>query len=79
MPFDASEAWKDKRFDDYFGSLPSDRIAFTIGRDLVLAPAQQGGPLNDFIYPHAEVDGQPLEKVAASFSFRRIDADVSAR
>ncbi|MGH0032282.1 MAG: transglutaminase-like domain-containing protein [Myxococcota bacterium] len=78
VPFDASEAWKARRFDDYFGTLPSDRIAFTIGRDLVLAPPQQADPLNYFIYPYAEVDGQPVEKVAADFSFRRLDADTAS-
>lgn len=79
VPFDASEAWKAKRFDDYFGTLPSDRIAFTIGRDLMLAPPQQGEPLNYFIYPYAEIDGVPVEKVPASFSFRRIGADTASR
>jgi transglutaminase-like putative cysteine protease len=46
VPFDASEAWKEKRFDAYFGALPSDRIAFSIGRDLLLSPPQRGEPLN---------------------------------
>jgi transglutaminase-like putative cysteine protease len=46
LPMDASEAWKSKRADAFFGKLPSDRIAFTIGRDLVLIPAQSGVPLN---------------------------------
>ena len=79
VPFDASEAWKAKRFDAYFGALPSDRIAFSIGRDLMLSPPQRGEPLNYFIYPYAEIDGDPVEKVAASFSFRRIGPDTAAR
>jgi transglutaminase-like putative cysteine protease len=49
VPVDASEAWKAKRFDDYFGTLPSDRIEITTGRDLVLAPPQEGPPLNFFV------------------------------
>lgn len=79
VPFDASEAWKAKRFDDYFGTLPSDRIAFTLGRDLVLSPPQQGEPLNFFVYPYAEVQGRPVEKVESRFSFRRIEGEVAAR
>jgi hypothetical protein len=78
VPFDASEAWKAKRFDDYFGTLPSDRIVFTTGRDLVLEPAQQGAPLNYFVYPYAERDGEPVD-VARSFSFRRLGAEAAAR
>jgi transglutaminase-like putative cysteine protease len=79
VPFDASEAWKAKRFDDYFGTLPSDRIAFTIGRDLVLEPSQRSEPLNYFVYPYAEVDGEPVGKVAASYRFRRVEAEQAHR
>lgn len=74
VPLDASEAWKTKRLDDYFGTLPSDRVAFTVGRDLVLEPPQQGEPLNYFIYPYAEVDGQPVERVPWKLRFRRLAA-----
>jgi transglutaminase-like putative cysteine protease len=79
VPFDASEAWKAKRFDDYFGTLPSDRIAFTIGRDLVLEPPQRGEPLNYFVYPYAEVAGETVSEVKASFRFRRVDAEQARR
>ena len=79
IPFDASEAWKAKRFDDYFGTLPSDRIAFTIGRDLVLEPPQRSEPLNFFVYPYAEVDGEAVDGVAASFRFRRVEAEQARR
>lgn len=79
VPLDASEAWKAKRFDDYFGKLPSDRIAFTMGRDLVLSPVQKGPPLNYFIHPYAEIRGRPFEEVEARYSFRRIGAEAAAR
>ena len=72
VPFDASEAWKAQRFDAYFGTLPSDRIVFTTGRDLMLEPAQSGPPLNYFIYPYAERNGEPVGEVAAHFSFQRL-------
>jgi transglutaminase-like putative cysteine protease len=72
LPVDASEAWKSKRYDDYFGRLPSDRVAFTVGRDLVLEPPQTGVPLNFFIYPYAEADGQPVPNVPWKLHFRRL-------
>lgn len=60
VPVDISEADKQpEKFDYFFGNLSPDRVAFTQGRDLVLIPAQQGEPLNFFVYPYAEVDGQP--------------------
>jgi transglutaminase-like putative cysteine protease len=69
---DASEAWKSKRYDDYFGHLPSDRVAFTVGRDLVLEPPQQGPPLNFLIYPYAEADGQLVGPVPWKLHYRRL-------
>jgi len=74
VPVDASEASKAGKADAYFGVLPSDRIEFTVGRDLLLSPAQNGPPLNYFIYPYAEVDGKPVaaEEIAATFSFKRL-------
>jgi len=68
---DASEAWKNRLPDDYFGALPNDRIEFTVGRDLVLEPPQRGEALNYFIYPYAEVGGKPLDDLTTQFRFRR--------
>ena len=79
VPMDASEAWKARQADAFFGKLPSDRIVFTVGRDLVLSPAQQSEPLNYFIYPYAEVAGQPVEGISRSFRFRRLEAPLALR
>ena len=38
----------------YFGNLSENRVQFTIGRDITLEPAQDGDPLNYFIYPQKE-------------------------
>ena len=44
------------------------------GRDLVLEPKQQGGPVNFFIYPYLEVDGKPGgAQVEKTFRFRNLD------
>jgi hypothetical protein len=40
-----------------------------LGRDIRLDPPQQGGPLNYFIYPYAELDGKPLA-LSSKFSFQ---------
>jgi transglutaminase-like putative cysteine protease len=63
VPVDASEAWKHPQLRQYyFGHLDADRVAFTMGRDLVLKPRQSGAPVNFLIYPYVEVDGKPLPK-----------------
>ena len=64
VPVDASEAAKNpSRREYYFGTHDENRIEFTQGRDLVLAPRQAGEPLNYFINPYAEAGGKPLPGV----------------
>jgi hypothetical protein len=59
LPMDISEAWKHKTNKDaYFGQLDEHRITLSTGRDIILEPKQKQGPLNYFVYPYAEVDGQ---------------------
>ena len=75
VPVDASEAAKDPDKRNYFfGAHDENRVEFTRGRDVTLAPKQAGPPLNYFVYPYAEADGQPLE-VARTYEF----ADVAAQ
>jgi transglutaminase-like putative cysteine protease len=71
VPVDASEAHKSGKTDAYFGTLPSDRVAFTVGRDLTLNPPQAGPPLNFFVYPYAECDGVVVSTVPWSVTFKR--------
>ena len=70
IPVDASEAWKHPEKRDYFfGANDTNRVQFTVGRDIRLDPMQQGDPLNYFIYPYAELDGKTLT-LESRFSFR---------
>jgi transglutaminase-like putative cysteine protease len=70
IPVDASEAWKHPEKKNYFfGAHDDNRVQFTVGRDIRLDPAQQGDPLNYFIYPYAELDGKPFA-LESEFSFQ---------
>ncbi len=68
-PLDASDGrrWLDAGREDIkqrlFGHLLLERsaVAFSRGRDIMLVPPQAQPPLNTFIYPHAEADGEPVE------------------
>jgi transglutaminase-like putative cysteine protease len=73
VPVDASEAAKnpDKR-NYFFGAHDENRLEFTRGRDLTLVPRQAGPPLNYFVYPYAEADGQPVENVARTYTFEDV-------
>jgi hypothetical protein len=73
VPVDISEADKDASKAEYFfGTLDANRVTMTGGRDLVLDPAPAKGPLNFFIYPYAEVDGAPYDRVTREFSRRNL-------
>jgi transglutaminase-like putative cysteine protease len=79
IPVDASEARKHPEKRDYFfGAHDENRVQFTIGRDLVLAPRQAGEPLNYFIYPYVEVDGKPFQQVTKSFHYQDHEATTVA-
>jgi len=80
IPVDISEAWKHPEKRDYFfGSHDVNRVQFTMGRDLKLSPAQDGKPLNYFVYPYVEVDGQEYGNVALALSFAEVGPNVAIR
>ena len=79
IPIDISEAWKHPVKKDYFfGAHDSDRMQFSVGRDLKLTPPQQGEPLNYFVYPYVEVAGKVYSNVAFAFSFADVNQNLTA-
>jgi len=79
IPVDASEAHKhpDRR-DFLFGGLDPDRVAFTLGRDIPLAPPVTSRKLNFFIYPYILVDGQVFDGYQKQFRYRNAaDSEAS--
>jgi transglutaminase-like putative cysteine protease len=59
VPVDASEAIKNPALADYyFGRLDPDRVAFTIGRDILLGDEDDAPRVNYLIYPHVQVGGR---------------------
>ncbi len=76
VPVDISEADKNPKLKKYyFGNLTENRVTFAVGRDLMLTPKQNAPPLNFFVYPHVEVDGQvwPRDKMEKRFKFKDIN------
>jgi transglutaminase-like putative cysteine protease len=75
VPVDISEAWKHPEKHDYFfGAHDANRFQFTQGRDLKLKPAQDGPPLNYFVYPYVEIAGKEDTNVSIAFSFEDVVA-----
>jgi len=80
IPVDISEAWKHQEKREYFfGSHDVDRIQFSMGRDLQLSPRQEGKPLNYFVYPYVEVNGEEYPNVSLAISFADAGNSVAAR
>jgi transglutaminase-like putative cysteine protease len=79
VPVDISEAWQqpDKR-DYFFGALDANRMQFSLGRDLILSPRQDGPPLNYFVYPYVEMNGREYHNISNNFSFTDMRGTTSA-
>ncbi|HSB77070.1 MAG TPA: transglutaminase-like domain-containing protein [Terriglobales bacterium] len=70
VPVDISEAWQQPaRREYFFGAHDASRVQFTLGRDLILSPRQDGPPLNYFVYPYVEMNGHEYGNVSSDFSF----------
>ena len=79
VPVDASEAAKNPSKREYFfGAHDENRVEFSKGRDVILSPRQNGDPLNYFVYPYAEIDGQPRSEVAAEIAYADLGSGQSA-
>ncbi len=50
--------------DYYFGIQSETYVDLSTGRDIILNPPQDGGPLNYFMYPYAEINGEPLDFIS---------------
>ncbi|HIO52859.1 MAG TPA: transglutaminase domain-containing protein, partial [Phycisphaerales bacterium] len=71
-PVDISEADKYTSLSTYyFGHNPANRVEFSRGRDLVVEPGPESGPINFLAYPLLEVGGVPV-KIKPQFGFQRI-------
>ena len=68
LPADASCACKYGTH-GLFGSLEMNHVAWSVGRDLILAPAQRGSPVLFFAGPYAEAGGQAWRGFERHISF----------
>lgn len=71
VPVDISEAWLNpSKYGYFFGTVDSNRVRFSLGRDITLVPRQSGPPVNYFVYPYVELNSKPYKAVRWHFSFR---------
>lgn len=80
FPVDISEAWKHKEKKEYFfGAHDVNRMQFTVGRDIELAPKQHGDRLNYFVYPYVELNHETYPNVLIAFSFNDVNGKQTAQ
>jgi len=78
VPVDISEADKHPaRAGFYFGHLDPDRFSLSFGRDLVLDPPQEAGPVNFLVQAYAERSGRPIS-VKTTVRFRDLGGPGAA-
>lgn len=53
--------------DYYFGMQSDTYVDLSMGRDIILNPKQDGEPLNYFMYPYVEVDGESLDFISQEY------------
>ena len=53
--------------DYYFGKQNDNYIDLSMGRDIILNPEQDGEPLNYFMYPYAEINGESLDFISQEY------------
>lgn len=71
-PVDISEADKYTSLSTYyFGHHPANRIELSRGRDLLVDPGPESGPINFLAFPVLEVGGKPVP-IRPLFSFKRL-------
>ena len=56
-----------KARDYYFGIQSETYIDISMGRDVTLNPKQDNDPLNYFMYPYAEVNGESLDYISQEY------------
>ena len=48
----------------YFGNQSETYVDLSMGRDIILNPPQDGDPLNYFMYPYAEINGESIDFIS---------------
>ena len=61
--------------ESYFGNLDAQRVTWSYGRDLILAPKQDGGPVNAMQKVYVEIDGKPHTAWDRKFTYRSVESD----
>ena len=60
------------KIDYYFGNIDERRVVWSMGRDLMMQPAQEDGPVNSLPKAYVEVDGKASADYTRAFTYKEI-------
>jgi transglutaminase-like putative cysteine protease len=67
------------KIDYYFGNIDDRRVVWSIGRDLMMQPAQNDGPVNSLPKAYVEVDGKQSSDYVRQFTYKELSTSSSSR
>jgi hypothetical protein len=66
------------KIDYYFGNIDDRRVVWSIGRDLMMQPAQNDGPVNSLPKSYVEVDGKQSSDYVRQFTYKELSTSSSS-
>ena len=67
------------KIDYYFGNIDDRRVVWSMGRDLMMQPAQDDGPVNSLPKAYVEVDGKQSTDFTRQFTYKELSASGGDR
>jgi len=62
------------KIDYYFGNIDERRVVWSMGRDLMLQPAEDDGPVNSLPKAYVEIDGKSSSDYTRTFTYKELSA-----
>jgi hypothetical protein len=66
------------KIDYYFGNIDDRRVVWSLGRDLMMQPAQDDGPVNSLTKAYVEIDGKDSSDYVRQFSYKELSTSSSS-
>ncbi|MGA2511945.1 MAG: transglutaminase domain-containing protein [Candidatus Acidiferrales bacterium] len=63
------------KIDYYFGNIDDRRVVWSVGRDLIMQPPQEDGPVNSFPKMYVEVNGKQSTDWTREFTYKALTPD----
>lgn len=66
------------KIDYYFGNIDDRRVVWSMGRDLMMQPAQDDGPVNSLTKAYIEIEGKQSSDYVRQFAYKELSTSSSS-